>query len=63
MEAERGRKTLYSAAQPSGNLTIGNYVGAIRNWVRLQEGNDCFYAIANMHSITVRQEQIGRAHV
>ena len=56
MEAERGRKTLYSAAQPSGNLTIGNYVGAIRNWVRLQEGNDCFYAIANMHSITVRQE-------
>lgn len=50
------RKTMYSAVQPSGNLTIGNYVGAIRNWVRLQNENDCFYAIANMHAITVRQE-------
>ena len=50
------KKTIYSAVQPSGNLTIGNYAGAIRNWVRLQEGNDCFYALANMHSITVRQE-------
>ena len=49
-------KTLYSAAQPSGNLTIGNYVGAIRNWVSLQDGYDCFLAIADMHAITVRQE-------
>ena len=49
-------KTLYSAVQPSGNLTIGNYVGAISNWVRLQSEYDCYFAIANMHSITVRQE-------
>lgn len=52
------KKVLYSAVQPSGNLTIGNYAGAISNWVRLQsEGENDFYcAIANMHSVTVRQE-------
>lgn len=49
-------KIVYSAAQPSGNLTIGNYAGAIRNWVRMQEEYRCFYAIADMHAITVRQE-------
>ena len=49
-------KVLYSAVQPSGNLTIGNYTGAIRNWVRLQQEFTCFYAIADMHAITVRQE-------
>ena len=49
-------KVMYSAVQPSGNLTIGNYVGAISNWVRLQSEYDCYFAIANMHSITVRQE-------
>ena len=47
---------LYSAVQPSGNLTIGNYTGAIRNWVKLQNEYECYYAIANMHAITVRQE-------
>ncbi len=49
-------KVMYSAVQPSGNVTIGNYVGAISNWVRLQSEYDCYFAIANMHSITVRQE-------
>lgn len=49
-------KVLYSAVQPSGNLTIGNYAGAIRNWVRMQSEFDCFFAIADMHAITVRQE-------
>lgn len=49
------KKTLYSAAQPTNNLTIGNYVGAIRNWVNLQDEYNCIYAIANMHAITVRQ--------
>ena len=50
------KKIIYSAVQPSGNLTIGNYLGAIRNWVRLQDEYDCFYAIADLHAITVRQE-------
>ena len=49
------QKILYSAVQPSGNLTIGNYVGAIRNWVKLQHDFTCFYAIADLHAITVRQ--------
>lgn len=50
------KKILYSAIQPSGNLTIGNYTGAIRNWVNMQSEHECFYAIANMHAITVRQD-------
>lgn len=52
---EESKKTLYSAVQPTNNLTIGNYIGAITNFVQLQEEYDCIYAIANMHAITVRQ--------
>lgn len=53
---ENKRKVLYSAVQPSGNLTIGNYVGAVKNWVSLQNDFECYYAMANMHAITVRQD-------
>jgi len=49
------RKTLYSAVQPTNNLTIGNYIGAIKGWRELQDDYDCIYAAANMHAITVRQ--------
>lgn len=49
------KKNLYSAIQPTNNLTIGNYLGAIKNWVALQDKYNCYYAIANMHAITVRQ--------
>ncbi len=49
-------KRLYSAVQPTNALTIGNYIGAIRNMVALQDEYDCTYAIANMHAITVRQQ-------
>ena len=49
-------KVLYSAIQPSGNLTIGNYAGAIRNWLTLQNEYECFFAMADMHAITVRHE-------
>ena len=52
---EESKKTLYSAVQPTNSLTIGNYIGAIKNWVDLQNNYNCFYAIANMHAITVRQ--------
>ncbi len=52
---EGSRKILYSAIQPTNNLTIGNYLGAIKNWITLQHDYDCYYAIANMHAITVRQ--------
>ncbi len=54
-EVNQKKKVLYSAVQPSGNLTIGNYLGAIKNWVNLQDDYDCFYAMADMHAITVRQ--------
>lgn len=50
------KKTLYSAIQPTNNVTIGNYLGAIKNFVKLQEEYNCYIAIANMHAITVKQE-------
>lgn len=49
------RKTIFSGVQPSGNLTLGNYLGAIKNWVDLQEDYNCIYAMMDLHSITVRQ--------
>ncbi len=48
-------RNLYSAVQPTNNLTIGNYLGAVKNFVELQNDYDCYYAIANQHAITVRQ--------
>ena len=56
MEENGQKKVVYSAVQPSGGLTIGNYVGSIRNWIRMQDEYECFFAMANMHAITVRQE-------
>ena len=50
------KKVLYSGAQATGKLTLGNYLGALRNWVALSEEYECFYGVVDMHSITVRQE-------
>ncbi len=50
------KKVLYSGVKPSGDLTLGNYLGAIKSWVNLQNEYDCYFAIADLHSITVRQE-------
>ncbi|MCH5143322.1 MAG: tryptophan--tRNA ligase [Clostridiales bacterium] len=52
---EESKKVLYSAVQPTNNLTIGNYIGAIQNWVELQNNYNCYFSIADMHAITVRQ--------
>lgn len=49
------KKIIFSGAQPSGTLTFGNYLGAIRQWVNLQKDYHCIYAMMNMHTITVRQ--------
>ena len=49
------KKTILSGIQPSGDLTLGSYLGAIKNWVDLSEDYNCFYCIVDMHSITVRQ--------
>ena len=49
------KQKIFSGVQPSGNLTIGNYLGAIRNWTNLQDTYDCLYCVVDMHAITVRQ--------
>ncbi|MBE5871112.1 MAG: tryptophan--tRNA ligase [Lachnospiraceae bacterium] len=50
------KKVLFSAMQSTGNLTLGNYLGALKNWTTLCDEYECFYAVADLHSITVRQE-------
>ena len=55
MEEIKNKKVL-SCIQPSGMLTLGNYLGALKNWVNMQEEFDCTFAVADLHAITVRQE-------
>ena len=50
------KKVSYSGIQPSGVIHLGNYLGAVRNWVNFQEEYDCIYCIVDMHAITVRQD-------
>jgi tryptophanyl-tRNA synthetase len=50
------RKTVFSGLQPTGNIHVGNYLGALRNWVRLQDDYDCVYCIVDLHAITVEYE-------
>lgn len=50
------KKRALSCIQPTGVPTLGNYLGALRNWVTMQEEFDCAYAVADLHAITVRQE-------
>lgn len=52
---ENKKKRIFSGIQPSGELTLGSYMGAIKNWVTLQEEYECVYCIVDMHAITVRQ--------
>ncbi|MBQ6818514.1 MAG: tryptophan--tRNA ligase [Clostridia bacterium] len=53
---QQPKKRIYSAIQPSGMLTLGNYLGALRNWVAMQDEYECIYTVADLHAITVRQE-------
>lgn len=50
------KKIIFSGVQPSGNITLGNYLGAIKNWVDFQDEYYCCYAMMDMHTITVRQD-------
>ena len=50
------KKVILSGIQPSGALTLGSYLGALKNWVKLSETYDCYYMIVDMHAITSRQE-------
>jgi len=49
---------VFSGAQPSGELTIGNYMGALRQWVKMQDDYECIYCIVDLHAITVRQDPV-----
>ena len=51
-----GKKVLFSGMQATGNLTLGNYLGALKNWLTLCDEYECFYSVVDLHSITVRQD-------
>jgi tryptophanyl-tRNA synthetase len=53
---EKEKKVIFSGMQPSGVITLGNYLGALKNWTDLQDEYNCLYCIVDMHAITVRQE-------
>ncbi len=53
---DSSKKIIFSGIQPTGTFTLGNYIGAVRNWAPLQDEYNCIYSIVNMHAITVRQD-------
>ena len=50
------KKRIFSGIQPTGNLTLGNYIGALRNFKLLEDEYDCLYSIVDLHAITIRQD-------
>ena len=56
MQETNEKKLIFSGIQPTGTFTLGNYIGAIRNWGPLQNEYNCIYSIVDMHAITVRQD-------
>lgn len=56
MTTDLKMKTVFSGIQPTGNLHLGNYLGAIRNWIDLQETRHCIFGIMNLHAITLPQD-------
>lgn len=56
MENSEAKKVIFSGIQPSGDLTIGNYLGAIKNWVKLQDEYNCYFCVVDLHAITVPQK-------
>lgn len=55
-ENQANKKTIFSGMQPTGAITIGNYFGALKNWVKLHDEYNCLFCVVDMHAITVRQE-------
>ena len=53
---ETPKKVVFSGIQPTGVFTLGNYIGAVKNWGKLQQDYNCIYSIVNLHAITVRQD-------
>lgn len=56
------KKRIFSGMQPSGNLTLGNYLGALKHWVALQYDFDCFFCIVDLHALTVPQDPVALRH-
>ena len=56
MENEIKKKSMLSGIQPSGDLHLGNYLGAVKNWGARAEEFDCYYFMADLHTLTVRQD-------
>ena len=52
------KKLTFSGVQPTGNLHLGNYLGALKNFVKLQSQADCIYCVVDLHAITVFQDPI-----
>ncbi|MBQ1862804.1 MAG: tryptophan--tRNA ligase [Clostridia bacterium] len=51
---ENTKKTILSGIKPTGNLNIGGYLGAVKNWIKMQDDYNCLYCIADLHSLTIR---------
>lgn len=58
MAEQETKKLIFSGIQPTGTFTLGNYIGAIRNWGPLQDEYNCVYCVVDMHAITVRQDPV-----
>ena len=56
MDNKSAKKVMLSGIQPSGDLHLGNYLGAVKNWSELAEQFDCYYFMADLHTLTVRQD-------
>ena len=54
--SDEKKQIIFSGMQPSGFVTLGNYLGALNNWTKLQDDYNCLYCIVDMHAITVRQD-------
>lgn len=52
------KKVLLSGSTTTGSLTLGNYIGAVSNWAKLQDDYDCYYMVANLHALTVKQDPV-----
>ena len=57
-EAQEAKSRVFSGTQPSGIPTLGNYVGAFGNWLKLQDDYDCLFCIVDLHSLTVRNDAV-----
>ncbi|MEG1923491.1 MAG: tryptophan--tRNA ligase, partial [Clostridia bacterium] len=56
MDENIKKKIVFSGIQPTGNITLGNYLGALKNFPALQKECDCIYCVVDLHSITVKQD-------